>query len=84
MIEEMVARTERPLAIGVDARTRGFDAGLVLEALQRLRANPRCAPNWCLSGPTRPPCCAATRKPAAAIRWRRRAVSPTESPPSKR
>ena len=40
MIEEMVARTERPLAIGVDARTRGFDARLVLEALQRLRANP--------------------------------------------
>ncbi|HTB47735.1 MAG TPA: RNase adapter RapZ [Acetobacteraceae bacterium] len=40
MIEEMVARTERPLAIGVDARTRGFDAGLVLEALQRVRENP--------------------------------------------
>ena len=40
MIEEMAARTERPLAIGVDARTRGFDAGLVLEALQRLRENP--------------------------------------------
>ena len=38
MIEEMVARSVRPLAIGVDARTRGFDAGLVLEALQRLRA----------------------------------------------
>jgi UPF0042 nucleotide-binding protein len=40
MIEEMVARTERSLAIGVDARTRGFDAGLVLEALQRVRENP--------------------------------------------
>jgi UPF0042 nucleotide-binding protein len=40
MIEDMVARTERPLAVGVDARTRGFDAGLVLEALQRLRGNP--------------------------------------------
>ncbi len=40
MIEDMVARSERPLAVGVDARTRGFDAGLVLEALQRLRSNP--------------------------------------------
>jgi UPF0042 nucleotide-binding protein len=40
MIEDMVARSERPLAVGVDARTRGFDAGLVLEALQRLRDNP--------------------------------------------
>jgi RNase adapter protein RapZ len=44
MIEEMVARSVRPLAIGVDARTRGFDAGLVLEALQRLRANPALHP----------------------------------------
>lgn len=39
MLEEMVARSDRPLAIGVDARTRGFDAGRVLEALQRLRAS---------------------------------------------
>jgi RNase adapter protein RapZ len=44
MIEDMVARSERPLAIGVDARTRGFDAGLVLEALQRLRSNPALRP----------------------------------------
>ncbi len=35
-----MARSERRLAIGVDARTRGFDAAAVLEALQRLRANP--------------------------------------------
>jgi UPF0042 nucleotide-binding protein len=40
MLEEMVSRSERSLAIGVDARTRGFDAGLVLNALGRLRANP--------------------------------------------
>ena len=40
MLEDMVARSERRLAIGVDARTRGFDAAAVLEALQRLRANP--------------------------------------------
>jgi RNase adapter protein RapZ len=44
MIEDMVARTERPLAVGVDARTRGFDAGLVLDALQRLRCNPALRP----------------------------------------
>ncbi len=44
MIEDMVARSERPLAVGVDARTRGFDAGLVLEALQRLRDNPALHP----------------------------------------
>ncbi|HEY1932479.1 MAG TPA: RNase adapter RapZ [Acetobacteraceae bacterium] len=40
MLEDMVARAERNLAIGVDARTRGFDATLVLEALARLRARP--------------------------------------------
>jgi RNase adapter protein RapZ len=44
MIEDMVARSDRPLAVGVDARTRGFDAGLVLAALQRLRGNPALRP----------------------------------------
>jgi UPF0042 nucleotide-binding protein len=44
MLEEMVARTERPLAVGVDARTGGFDAGLVLAALERLRADKRLRP----------------------------------------
>lgn len=44
MLEEMVSRTDRNLAIGVDARTRGFDAELVLEALQRLRHNPALRP----------------------------------------
>jgi RNase adapter protein RapZ len=39
MLEDMVTRSERKLAIGVDARTRGFDARLVLETLERLRAN---------------------------------------------
>ena len=38
----------------------------------------------CSPGPTRPRCCAATPKPAAAIRWRRRAGSATASPPSRR
>ena len=40
MLEEMVARGERRLAVGVDARTRGFDAEAVIDALRRLRANP--------------------------------------------
>ncbi|HSU05450.1 MAG TPA: RNase adapter RapZ [Acetobacteraceae bacterium] len=39
MLEEMVTRTERKLAIGMDARSRGFDATRVLEAVSRLRAN---------------------------------------------
>ena len=37
-------RSERKLAIGVDARTRGFDAARVLETLARLRANPALRP----------------------------------------
>ena len=44
MLEDMVTRSERKLAIGVDARTRGFDADLVLETLERLRANPALRP----------------------------------------
>jgi RNase adapter protein RapZ len=40
MLEEMVSRSDRNLAIGVDARTRGFDAELVLGALRRLRSSP--------------------------------------------
>ena len=63
MIEEMVARSERPLAVGVDARTRGFDAGLVLEALQRLRDNPALRAELVFAGPTNPPCCADTPQP---------------------
>jgi UPF0042 nucleotide-binding protein len=38
MLEQMVARSGRRLAVGVDARTRGFDAGAVLQTLCRLRA----------------------------------------------
>jgi RNase adapter protein RapZ len=44
MLEEMVSRSEHRLAVGVDARTRGFDAGAVHRALKRLRANPRLRP----------------------------------------
>jgi len=44
MLAEMVGHSERKLAIGVDARTRGFDATRVLETLAALRANPRLWP----------------------------------------
>ncbi|GBQ25100.1 ATPase [Acetobacter estunensis NRIC 0472] len=40
MLDEIVARGDRPIAIGVDSRTRGFDASAVLEAVSRLRLNP--------------------------------------------
>jgi UPF0042 nucleotide-binding protein len=40
MLDDMVSRGDRKLAIGVDARSRGFDASLLLETLFRLRANP--------------------------------------------
>ncbi len=45
MLEEMVAPAEptpgpRRLAIGIDARTRGFDAADVLAAIARLRTDP--------------------------------------------
>lgn len=40
MLDDIVARAERPVAIGVDSRTRGFDASAVLEAVARLRVNP--------------------------------------------
>jgi RNase adapter protein RapZ len=39
LLELLVERTERPIAVGVDARTEGFDAGAVLDTLGRLRAN---------------------------------------------
>ena len=39
LLEPLVGRTERSLAIGVDARTQGFDAGAVLDMISRLRAH---------------------------------------------
>lgn len=41
MLEDMVQRARRSLAIGIDARTTGFDADAVRQALERLRADPR-------------------------------------------
>ena len=39
-LEELATRAEKNLAIGVDARSRGFSADSVLEALRHLRAEP--------------------------------------------
>ncbi len=48
LIEDLVSRAEpgtaRKLAVGVDARTRGFDAQQVLATLARLRQNPGLRP----------------------------------------
>lgn len=40
LVETLVSRGDRGLAIGLDARTRGFDAPGVLATLDRLRSNP--------------------------------------------
>jgi UPF0042 nucleotide-binding protein len=39
MLEEMISRGDHKLAVGIDARTRGFDATAVLDAIGRLRTN---------------------------------------------
>jgi UPF0042 nucleotide-binding protein len=39
MLDEMLRRTDYNCAVGIDARTRGFDAGGVLAAMRRLRGN---------------------------------------------
>ena len=39
LTEELVSRGERRVAIGLDARSRGFDAVAVLSTLERLRLN---------------------------------------------
>lgn len=44
LTEALVGRTDRPLAIGLDARSRGFDATAVLATLDRLRRNPELRP----------------------------------------
>jgi UPF0042 nucleotide-binding protein len=43
-LENLIVCGERNIAIGVDARSRGFDAALVLETLDRLRENPALRP----------------------------------------
>jgi UPF0042 nucleotide-binding protein len=43
-LEDLAARGERNLAIGVDARSRGFAAGAVLDTMDRLRQHPNLRP----------------------------------------
>ena len=43
-LDELAARSERNVAIGVDARSRGFAAQAVLASLDRLRQNPGLRP----------------------------------------
>jgi UPF0042 nucleotide-binding protein len=44
LLENLATRADRDIAIGIDARTRGFDADLVLETLDGLRRNPALLP----------------------------------------
>jgi UPF0042 nucleotide-binding protein len=44
LVEELASRADRDIAIGVDARTRGFNTDLVLDTLANLRRNPALLP----------------------------------------
>ena len=44
LMEELIVRGERPMAVGIDTRSRGFDTGEILAILSRLRHNPALRP----------------------------------------
>jgi UPF0042 nucleotide-binding protein len=44
LMEDLIARGDRPIALGVDIRSRGFDAGDVLTLFARLKSNPALRP----------------------------------------
>jgi UPF0042 nucleotide-binding protein len=44
LVQDVACRTDRDIAIGIDARTRGFNADLVLDMLATLRRNPALLP----------------------------------------
>lgn len=44
LIEELVTRGERPAAVGIDTRSRGFDVPALLHQLARLKLNPALQP----------------------------------------
>jgi UPF0042 nucleotide-binding protein len=44
LMEELVTRGDRPVAVGIDTRSRGFDVAAVLHTLGRLRLNPGLRP----------------------------------------
>jgi UPF0042 nucleotide-binding protein len=52
LIEELVTRGDRPAAIGMDTRSRGFDVGFVLTLLSRLRLNPALRPELVFASAT--------------------------------
>ncbi len=52
LIEELVTRGDRPAAIGIDTRSRGFDVGYVLTLLSRLRLNPALRPELVFASAT--------------------------------
>jgi UPF0042 nucleotide-binding protein len=40
LLETLISRADQPIAIGLDARSRGFDADVVRRAVMRLKATP--------------------------------------------
>jgi UPF0042 nucleotide-binding protein len=44
LLDDLLSRTDRPLAMGIDARTRGFAAAAVLQAIERFRTETGLAP----------------------------------------
>lgn len=44
LLDELLSRTDRPLAIGIDVRTRGFAAAAVLQVIARFKAETGFAP----------------------------------------
>ena len=52
LIEELVTRGDRPAAIGIDTRSRGFDVPFVLNLLARLRLNPALRPELVFASAT--------------------------------
>jgi len=44
LMEELVTRGDRPVAVGIDTRSRGFDVAAVMHTLGRLRLNPALRP----------------------------------------
>ena len=44
LVEDLATRADRDIAIGVDARTRGFNQELVLDTIANLRRNPALLP----------------------------------------
>ena len=67
MLPEVVRRGTQPLALGIDIRTRGFDAKELLALIDGLRADPAFDTQLLfVSADSTVPCCAVTPRRAAA------------------